>query len=53
MNESVVQCESKQPFFFFFFFHTQDVESHNNKQAVTDMADMMNRYPGAGSLSNS
>lgn len=39
--------------FFFFFFHTQDVESHNNKQAVTDMADMMNRYPGAGSLSNS
>lgn len=40
MNECVVQLECKQ-----LFFPIQDVESHNNKQAVTDMADMMNVYP--------
>lgn len=49
MNEPVVQSECKQP-----SFSRLDVESYNNnKQALTDMADMMNGYPRAEALGNS
>lgn len=39
MNESVVQREPKQQ-----SIPMLDAESHNNKQLVTDMVDMMNAY---------
>lgn len=48
MNESLVHWEREQ-----LSFPIQDAESYNNKQAVTDMADVMNGYAWAESLDNS